>query len=52
MRNDPIVAEIREIRERRSARFDHDIRAIAEDAKKREQDSGRKVVSFSKTKEQ
>jgi hypothetical protein len=41
---DPIVEEIRRIREARAARFEFDPRAIAEDSKKREKAGGRKVV--------
>ena len=46
MYEDPIVEEIRKFREERAAKFNYDVRAIAEDARKREQESGRKVVSF------
>ena len=46
MYEDSIVEEIRKIREERAAKFNYDVRAIAEDARKREQQSGRKVVSF------
>jgi hypothetical protein len=44
MKRDQIVEEIREIREARAARFDFDPRAIAEDAKQREKESGHRVV--------
>ncbi len=40
---DPIVEEVRKHRDARAARFGYDIRAIFEDAKKRE--GGRKVVN-------
>jgi hypothetical protein len=46
MREDPIVEEIRKFRDVRAAKFGYNLRAIAEDARKREQESGRKVVSF------
>ncbi|MBU4397919.1 MAG: hypothetical protein KKE86_01150 [Planctomycetes bacterium] len=46
MREDAIVNEVREFRDKRAAKFGYDLRAIAEDARKREQQSGRKVVSF------
>ena len=45
---DPIVDEIRRIRERRAAEFDFDLGAIIEDAKKREAQSSGKVVSFAR----
>ena len=44
MQSDPIVAEIREIRERRAARFGYDIRAIVKDAQERDAAGDRKVV--------
>ena len=45
MRDDPIVAEVRAIRERQAARFGFNVRAIVEDAAKRQHESGHKVVS-------
>jgi len=36
MPSDPIVAEIRQIRELRAARFDFDVRAIVQDAQQRD----------------
>ncbi|HZV05825.1 MAG TPA: hypothetical protein VE999_12150 [Gemmataceae bacterium] len=44
MQADPVVAEIREIRERRAARFGYDIRAIVKDAQARDAVGDRKVV--------
>ncbi len=44
MPSDPIVAEIREIRERRAARFGFDIRRIVKDAQQRDASGDRKVV--------
>ena len=44
MWQDPIVEEIRRIRHEQSARFNYDVRAIIEDARKRQQEGGRKVV--------
>lgn len=44
MSSDPIVDEIREIRERLAARFGFDVRAIAEDARQRDAAGDRKVV--------
>jgi len=46
MSDDPIVAEVRAIRDRLAARFNYDIRAIAEDARRRQREGGRKVVSL------
>jgi len=45
MHDDPIVEEVRAIRERQAARFDFNVRAIVEDAMKRQHESGHKVVS-------
>jgi len=36
MREDPIVEEVRKRREENAARFEFDVRAVAEDARKRE----------------
>jgi hypothetical protein len=43
---DPVVEEIRLIREEQAARFNYNVRAIIEDSQKREQTSGHEVVSF------
>jgi hypothetical protein len=45
MSDDPIVAEVRAIREKQAARFNFDIAAMVEDAMKRQGKDGRKVVS-------
>ena len=45
MRDDPIVAEVRKIRQKIAAKFNYDIRAMAEDARKREKKSGHPIVS-------
>ena len=45
MHDDPIVAEVRAIRERQAARFGFNVRAIVEDAAKHQHESGHKVVS-------
>ena len=45
MRDDPIVAEVRKHREKRVAKFKYDIRAMIEDARKRERKSGHPMVS-------
>jgi hypothetical protein len=43
---DPIVAEVRAIREQLSAKFDFDIRKIVADAQRRQASSQARVVSF------
>ncbi len=51
MSRDPIVAEVRRIREEYSAKFNNNVHAMAEYARKREQelkDSGYRVVSLEK----
>jgi len=47
MWNDPIVEEVRKIREEHAARFDYDLERIFQDLKEQERQSGRKVVSLS-----
>ena len=44
--SDPIVDEVRRVREAYAARFNYDLRAIYRDLKEEEQRSGRKVVSY------
>ena len=44
MQSDPIVAEIRNLRERRAARFGFDIRSIVKDAQERDSASARKII--------
>ena len=46
MGRDYIVDEVRRIREEQAARHNFDIKAILSSAKKRQRESGRKVVSF------
>lgn len=46
MSYDPIVEEIHEIRQQLAANFGHDIRAIVEDAQRRDAEDDREVVSF------
>ena len=46
MIRDPIVDEVRAIREELAARFDFDIRKIVEDAQRRQAASQSRVVSF------
>ena len=49
MRKDPIVDEVRKIREKHAAKFNYDIKAIMADAQKRQYKSGHKIVSFTKS---
>ncbi len=44
MKSGPIVAEIRNLREQRAARFGFDIRLIVKDARKRDASSDRQVI--------
>jgi hypothetical protein len=46
MTDDPIVAEVRRVREAHAARFNHDLDAIYQDIKRMERESGRTYVSF------
>jgi len=46
MWKDPIVEEVRKIRERHAAKFKHDLDAICRDLKEEERKSGRRVVSL------
>ena len=46
MVDDPIVEEVRKYRKEHAAKFGFNVRAIAEDARKRERKSGRRLVSF------
>lgn len=45
MFKDPIVEEVREARQRHSARFNHDLEAIVDDLKKKEQNLNRPLIS-------
>ena len=45
-----IVEEVRHARKKHAAKFKFDLRAIVDDAKRRQWQSGRKVVSFAKSK--
>lgn len=47
MRNDPIVEEVREIRRAYGARFGFDLRAMAADLRKKEQEHPQRLVSLS-----
>ena len=44
MTNDPIIEEVRRNRQARAAKFNYDIDAIAEDARKRQAKSGHKLI--------
>jgi len=43
---DRIVEEVRRVREKQAAKFGYDLKKIIADAKRKQQASGRKVVSF------
>ena len=47
--SDPIVDEVRRIRDAYAARFNYDLRAIYRDLKDQEKRSGRKVVSYAES---
>lgn len=44
--SDPIVDEVRRVRDEYAARFNYDLRAIYRDLKEQEKRSGRKLVSY------
>jgi len=44
MQSDPIVAEIRNLREQRAARFGFDVRSIVKDAQERDAAGDREVI--------
>lgn len=44
--NDPIVDEVRRVRDAHAARFNYDLDAIFRDIKEQEKQSGRKFVSL------
>ena len=46
MWKDEIVEEVRRIREKHAAKFDHDLKAIFDDAVKQQKLSKRAVISF------
>lgn len=46
MNDDPIVAEVRRVREEHAAQFNYDLAAICQDIKERERASGRKYVRY------
>ena len=46
MWKDPIVEEVRKIRQQHAKRFNFDLRAIVDDLRKQQEQSGRKYVRF------
>ncbi len=46
MRNDPIVDEIRRIRQEHTDKFKGDLNAICEDIRRQERESGREYVTY------
>ena len=46
MFKDPIVEEVRDARQKHAAQFNYDLRKIAEDLRRKEQQAGRKIVSY------
>jgi hypothetical protein len=52
MWEDPIVADVRSIRERLSARFEYDVKAIFADLRNRQASLGARLVSRKKQSEQ
>ena len=46
MLKDGLVEEVRKARQEQAARWNFDLKAILADARKRQSQSGRKVVSF------
>lgn len=46
MWKDPIVEEVRRVRQAHAAKFNHDLDAIWRDLREQQEKSGRKVVSF------
>ena len=46
MQDDPIVEEVRRVREAYAAKFNYDLGAIFQDLKRQERESGRTFVTF------
>ena len=46
MQNDPIIEEIRRVRQEHTHRFNGDLHAICEDLRRQERESGCRYVSF------
>lgn len=47
MFEDPIVEEVRAVRQKHAARFNFDLKKIARDLKEKQEKSNRKIVSYS-----
>ena len=45
MYTDPIIDEIRKYRDQYAARFNYDVKAMLEDIRRRQKESGRKTVT-------
>jgi hypothetical protein len=45
MYTDPIIDEIRKYRDQYAARFNYDVKAMLDDIRRRQKESGRKTVS-------
>ena len=45
-RTDPIIADLRAVRDEHAARFDHDVKAIFRDIRARQKASGRRYVRY------
>jgi hypothetical protein len=43
---DPLVAEVRQTKERLAAKFNYDVRAMLKDAQRRQRRGGKKVVAL------
>ena len=46
MWKDPVVEEVRRVRERHAAKYDYDLKAISKALRDEQRESGRKVVSL------
>jgi hypothetical protein len=46
MTADPIVEEVRRIKEEHAAQYGYDVRKMAEALRRQQSESGRKIVSF------
>ena len=46
-RNDPIIDEVRAVRDRHAAQFNYDVKAIFRDIRARQEASGREYVRYS-----
>ncbi len=46
MKNDPIVTEVRNVRQKLAARFNYDLKSIFDDARVRQATSGHQVVTL------